>query len=99
MLSGRCQGEQLDHIHVPHFQLGDVLTQDFDRRKAFLGGDVTGGGQHHIRFIQVGAAVVVAGPVPDANAFRHMATGLVQCQVLQMFLLVANDDVGDVGLR
>ena len=46
-----------------------------------------------------GAAVVIAGPIPDAEPLGHVATGLIEGQVLKMFLLVADDDVGDVGLR
>ena len=98
MFRGGGQGEQLHHVHVADLQLRDLVAQDLDGCQALLGGDVPCRGQHHIRFIHFGAAVVIAGPVPDADPFGHVTTGLIQGQVLKMFLLVGDDDVGDIGL-
>ena len=46
------------------FSSGEVLAQQIDRGQALQGGHVTAAGHDHVRL----AALVVAGPVPDADA-------------------------------
>ena len=41
VFGGRCERKQFHHIHVTHLQCRDLLSEKFDRRQTFLGGDVT----------------------------------------------------------
>ena len=59
----------------------------------FLGGDVSGGGDDHIRL----RALVIARLGPYPEPFGAVRNGLVHGHVLEMLLFVRNDDVDVVG--
>ena len=56
-------------------------------------GDVARARHDHVRL----AALVVAGPVPDADALGAMLDRRIHVEKLQMRLLVGDDDVDVVG--
>ena len=93
MLAGGRELVQIDHVDEADLEVGEVLAQQHRRRQRLLGRNVAGTGHHHIRF----DALVVAGPVPDADALGAMLDGRIHVQILQVLLLVADDDVDVVG--
>ena len=68
---------------------GKFRAQQRGRGQCLLRGNVTGGGHHDVGL----APFVIAGPIPDANAFGAMDDGFLQIQILQVLLLVAHDHV------
>ena len=89
MLGAGLQLEQVDDVDEADLQVGELLAQQRRRGQRFLRRDVAGRGHHHVGL----AALVVAGPVPDADALGAVRDRRVHVQVLQMDLLVGDDHV------
>ena len=89
MLRAGLQLEQIDHVDETDLEVGEFLAQQRGRGQRFLRGDVAGRGHHYIGF----AALVVARPVPDADALGAVLDGGVHVHVLQVHLLVGDDHV------
>src|SRR5690606_20491013 len=70
-------------------QVGEMFPQQGGGGQGLLGGDVTTAGHH-----QVGLRpLVVAGPVPDADALGAVDDGGVHVEKLQLVLFVADDHI------
>ena len=89
MLALRLELHQIDDVDDAHFQFRQVLPQHFDRRQRFQRRHVAAAGHHDIRL----AALVVAGPFPDADAGGAMLDGRVHVQPLRRGLLAGDDHV------
>ena len=57
---------QVDDVDDPDLEVGQVLAQEVDGRQRLERRDVAGAGHHDVGL----AALVVARPVPDADAAR-----------------------------
>ena len=93
MLAVGLQAHQVDDVHHPDLQLGQLARED--RR----GGDglerrhVAGAGQHHVGL----CAFVAARPVPHADPARAVRDRLLHRQVVQRGLLAGDDHVDVVA--
>jgi hypothetical protein len=88
----RLQAHQVDDVDHPHLQLGQVLPQQRYGGEGFQRRYVAGAGEHDI-----GGAVVVAGPVPDAQTPGAVCGGVGHPQPLWRGLLAGHDDVDVVA--
>ena len=94
MLPFGHQLEQVHHVDEPHLQVGELLPQNRRCRQGFHGGDVSP--QQAITTSGMSGSVpqiVVAGPIPDADAFGAVLNGFIHGQILQVLLLVGDNDV------
>ncbi len=66
-----------------------MLAQEVHRRERFERGHIAATGHHHVRL----AALVVAGPFPDADAGGAMFDRLVHRQPHRRGLFAGDDDV------
>ena len=89
VLRAGLQLEQVDHIDETDLEIGKVCPQQRDRGQRFLSGNVAGGCQHHVGF----AALVVAGPIPNADALGAVSDGCIHVHVLKMHLFVGDNYV------
>src|SRR5579864_1242885 len=89
MLARGLQFEEINHINESDLEVRKFLTQQRGRRQGLLRWNVSGGSHHEIRL----AALVIAGPIPNANALGAMDDGLLHIQKLQVLLLVAHDHI------
>ena len=89
MFAWRLQLHQVDHVDHADFQIRQVLAQQVDRGQRLQRGHVAAAGHDHIGL----AALVVAGPFPDADAGRAMLDGLIHVQPLRGGLLAGHDHV------
>ncbi len=78
---------------TPHLQLREVLAEQLHRRQALQRGHVAAAGHDHVGL----AALVVAGPLPDADAGRAVLDRLVHGQPLRRRLLAGHDQVDVVA--
>ncbi len=76
MLARRLQLHQVHDVDHPDFQLGQVLAQEIHRGERFKRRHIAAAGHHHIGL----AALIVAGPFPDADAGGAMLDGLVHVE-------------------
>ena len=89
MLGGRLQLHQIDHVHDADFEIGEFAPQDRDRRQSLQRRDVARAGHDYIRL----RPLVVAGPFPEAYAFRAMLDGLVAGEPLRRRMFTGDHDV------
>ncbi len=80
MLLFRRHAEQVHHIDEAYLQVREVLPQQGGGGQRLVGGDVTASGHHQIRL----GALVVAGPVPDADALGAVDDGGIDVEKLQV---------------
>ena len=80
---------QIHHVDEANLQVGELLAQDRNRRQRFLRQDIAGAGHHHVRL----RAAIVAGPLPDADAFCAVNDRRIHVEINQVRLLVRNDDI------
>ena len=83
------QLEEVNDVDEADLQVGELFTQQRGRRQRFLRGNVARACHHYIGF----ASLIVARPVPDADALRAVRDRGIHVQVLQVQLLVGNDHV------
>ena len=84
-----CKRHQVDDVDDPDLELGNVLPQQVDRRQRFERRDVAGAGHHDIGL----TALIVARPLPDADASRAVPDRRVHVEPLRRRLLARDDDV------
>src|ERR1700756_424490 len=89
MFGTGLQFEEIDHIDESDLNVRKFFAEEGSRSEGLLSRNVPGGSHHHVRF----TCLIIAGPIPDADAFGAMDDGLVHTQILQMLLLVADDYV------
>ena len=89
MLGLRLQLHEVDDVDHPDFQLGQMLAQDGDGGERLQRGHVAAAGHDH-----VGRDVlVVAGPLPDADALGAVLDGGVHRQPLRRRVFARDHDV------
>jgi hypothetical protein len=66
LLALRLQLHQIVDIDHPDLQIGQMLAKDGNGRQDLQRRRVSSTGQYHDRL----GALIVAGPLPDANSFR-----------------------------
>ncbi len=93
VLPCRHQSKQVNHVHKPHLQVGKLFSQNGGRRQRFFGDNVAAAGHHHVGNIGLGAAVVVAGPVPNTDALGAVGYRLRHVEVLEVVLLVGDNHI------
>ena len=89
VLAGRLQLHQVDDVDDAHLQLRQVLAEQLHGRQRLQRGHVAAAGHHHVGL----AALVVAGPLPDADAGGAVLDRLVHRQPLRRRLLAGHDHV------
>ena len=85
----RHQFEQVNDVHEPDLHVGQVLAQQCGGRQGLHRRHVAAARHDHVGF----GTLVVAGPVPDADALRAVRDRRLHIQILQVDLLVRDDDV------
>ena len=85
----RLELHEVDDIDDADFQVGQMLAQDGDGGQGFEGGHVAAAGHDDVRR----GVLVVAGPLPDADALGAMLDGGVHGQPLRRGVFAGNDDV------
>ena len=93
MLALRLQRHQVDDVDDADLQLGRVPAQQVDRGQGLERRHVAAAGHHDVGL----RALVVAGPLPDAEARRAVLDRLVHRQPLRRRLLARHDDVDVVA--
>ena len=83
------QLHQIDDVDHPDLQVGQMLAKDRNGGQRLQRGDVAAARHHHVRL----AALIVAGPLPDADPLRAMRDGGVHGQPLGGVVLAANHDI------
>ena len=90
MLGLVLQPHQVHDVDEPHLQFREVPAQQVGRGERLQGGDVTGGGQHHVRRC---THLFGAGPLPDAQAAGAVRDRLVHGQEVGVRLLAGHHHV------
>src|SRR5690606_8843500 len=85
----RRHAEQVHHIDEADLQVRNIFPQQGGGGQGLLGGDIAAARHHQVGF----RALVVAGPVPDADALGAVDDGGVHVEKLQVVLLVADDHI------
>ncbi len=93
MLFARHQAGHVDDVHHADRQLRQVAAQQQGGGQDLLGGHVAGAGEDDVRF----AAVLRAGPVPDAGPACAVGAGGVHGQPVEAGLLAGHDHVDVVA--
>ena len=89
VLGLRLQLHQIDDVHHADPEFRQVLAQDGDGGERLERGHIATAGHNHIRC----NALVVAGPLPDADALGTVRDGLVHGQPLRRRVFTRDDDV------
>ena len=92
VLGGLLQPHQVDDVDDAHAQVGQALAQDRRGGEDLDGRHVPGAGED-----DVGIAVVVARPVPDADAAGAVQQGVVHAEPRRRRLLAGHDHVDVVA--
>ena len=92
MLGSRLKRQEVDDVDDAHAQIGRLVAQEDDGGESFERGHVAGAG--HDDF---GIAVVVRGPLPDAEAGGAVRDGFVDVEPLRRGLLAGDDEVDVVA--
>jgi len=87
------EAEEVDDVDETDFEGWAAFAKNGYGGEGFGRGDVAGAGHDDIGF----RAIVVAGEVPDADAFGAVVDGLIHVEVLEMQGLIGDDDVDVVG--
>ena len=94
MLAGGLQRHQIDDVDDANLQMsGKCWRSKSHRGQRFQRGHVAGASHHHVRL----AALVVAGPVPDADARRAVLDRGFHVEPLRRGLLAGHDHVDVVA--
>ena len=89
VLAAGLQPHEIDDVDHADFQIGQMLTQDRHGSQDLQRGRVAAAGHHHVRF----AALIVAGPLPDADSFGAMHNRLFHGQPLRQCMFAGHDHV------
>src|SRR5271156_2637319 len=68
MLRTGLQLHQIDHVHYPNLELRQMHPQDGNGRQDLEGRGITATGHSHVWL----AALIIAGPLPNADALGAM---------------------------
>ena len=82
----RLQPHEVNDVHHPDFQIGQMLAHDGDGGERLQRGHVAAAGHDHVGR----RALVVAGPRPDADALGAVLDGGVHRQPLRRGVLARN---------
>jgi hypothetical protein len=93
VLARRLELHEVDHVDDPDLQVGHMLAQQGDGGQGFERRHVTGAGHHDLRL----AALVVAGPGPNADAGGAVLDGGVHIEPLGRGLFSGHDDIDVVA--
>lgn len=85
--------EEVDNVDAADLEVGEMLEEQVDSGKGFLGGDVTTGSHNHVGLF----SNVCAELWPDTDTLCAVSDGIVHAQVLDVVLLVSNNDVHVTG--
>src|ERR1019366_7346730 len=80
---------QVDDVDHPNFEVGQMLAHDGDGGERLQRGYVAAAGHDHVRR----NGLVVAGPLPDADAFGAVLDGGVHRQPLWRRMFARDHDV------
>ena len=89
----RLERHQIDDVDDANLQLRDVPAKQIDGGQRLQRRHVAAAGHHHVGL----AALVVAGPLPDADAGRAVLDRLIHGQPLRRRLLAGDDHVDVVA--
>ena len=89
VLALRLQLHEVDDVDHPDLQLGQMLAHDGDGGERLQRGHVAAAGHDHVGR----DALVVAGPLPDADALGAVLDGGVHRQPLRRRVLARDHDV------
>ena len=93
VLALRLELHEIDDVDHPDLQIGEMASQQLNRRQGLERRHVSAARHDHIRL----AALIVAGPSPDAEAGGAVLDGRVHVQPLRRRLLAGDDDVDVVA--
>jgi len=93
MFAGGLQFEEVDDIDHTDFQVGQMFAHDGNSGERFQRGHVATAGHDHIGF----AAVVIACPIPDADACGAVFDRFVHRQPLRCLIFTGDHDVDVVA--
>ena len=79
VLARRLQLHEIDDVDDPDFEIGQMLAKDRDRGQNLKRRRLSATGHHDVRF----GVLIVARPLPDADAFGAMHGGGVHGQPLR----------------
>jgi len=86
----RLQFEEVDDVDETNFKIREMLAEQSSRRQGFQGRDIARTGHHYVGF----APLVVAGPIPDADALGAVFDGFTHVQVLKVRLFIRDAPMG-----
>ena len=89
MKEGRIECHQVNDVDDADLQRGQVLAEQIHRGERLQRGHIAAAGHDDVGLV----ALIVAGPLPDADAGRAMLDGLVHRQPLRSRLLAGDDEV------
>src|SRR5215469_9238423 len=89
MFRAWLQLEQVYNVNEPDLEVWKIGAEHSSRSQRFLSGNISRRYQHHIGL----RSLVVAGPIPYANAFGAVPDRGVHVHVLQVQLLIADNHV------
>src|SRR5690242_14478169 len=89
MFALRLQRHEIDYVHDPNLQIGKLLPQNIDRSQSLQRWYVTRASHYDVGF----RAIVIAGPLPDADAFAAMRHRCIDVHILKRWLFTGDDDV------
>jgi len=89
MFSIRLQFEKINYIDVTNLYIGEFFPQEHNCRQRFLRRNISCRSHHNVRL----AALVVAGPFPNADSLGAVLDGGIHVHELEMELFVANNNV------
>ena len=89
MFARRLQLHEIHHVDHSDSQFGQMGAKDGHGRQDLQSGRVSAAGHHHVRL----GILVVAGPLPDADALRAVRDRRVYGQPLGHGMLPGNHDV------
>ena len=89
MFARGLQGHQIHHVDHADLQVRQILSQEVDCGEGLKRRNISAARHHHVRF----AALIAAGPLPDAHAGGAVGDGRVHIQPLRRGLLADHDDI------
>ena len=89
----RLQLHEIDDVDHPDLQIGQMLAQDGDGGERFQRRHVAAAGHDHVGL----TALVIARPMPDADALGAVLDGGVHCQPLRRRVFAGDHDVDIVA--
>src|SRR5208283_1122655 len=89
VLALRLQLHEVHDIDHPDLQAGQMLAHNGDGGQRLQGGHVATAGHNHVGC----NALIVAGPLPDADALGAVLYGGVHCQPLRRRVFARDHDV------